>query len=89
MIENGNNVVEFEFEVAELGCTEQLLIGTDLFSKLGFNMTGIPATWPGQQMAQEEDLLEKNEETLTKNHSDVDITDEERRIVAQEWQELI
>lgn len=89
VIRNGGKTIEVELAVADLQ-DDDLIIGLDLFSTLGFTVTGVPYAWPGQRADEEEELLtldERNE--LRLQLTDDAITPEERAKVMGEWQRLI
>jgi len=59
-LENGLRSIEATFEVADLSGNEKLILGMDLFPKLGFELRNVPFTWPTPKI--EEKLLKKDEE---------------------------
>ena len=47
-LENGNRIIKVDLEVAKLSGEEDMVIGMDLFEPLGFELLGVPFTWPSQ-----------------------------------------
>ena len=45
-LQMGRHVVHADLELAELGDKLPMIIGMDLFDKLGLKMSNIPITWP-------------------------------------------
>jgi hypothetical protein len=45
-LRNGTNKFKVDLEVADLSQETKLILGMDIFSRLGYSMTGIPFTWP-------------------------------------------
>lgn len=46
VLENGVRRIQVDLEVAELEGGEDMVIGMDLFQPLGFEIRGVPFTWP-------------------------------------------
>ena len=53
MLENGTKALSVDFEVANLEGGEHLVIGRDLFPLLGFEIVGVPFTWPQIEISEE------------------------------------
>ena len=45
----GKSTVETELEVADLSSNTELIIGMNLFQKLGFKLGNIPISWPVEE----------------------------------------
>src|SRR6185436_11561190 len=45
-LENGNRKIIVDLEVATMSREDQLVIGIDLFEPLGYELQGVPYTWP-------------------------------------------
>ena len=52
-LENGSNSINVDLEVADLSGSEKLIIGIDLFKKLGFGLSGVPFTVPQKKLTSE------------------------------------
>ena len=46
VLENGQHRIQVDFEVANLEGGEEMVIRMDLFKPLGFEIIGVPFTWP-------------------------------------------
>jgi hypothetical protein len=79
-LENGCRVIQADFEVAELEGGEELVIGIDLFQLLGFEIVGVPISWP--------QTVKKIEETVkpVENFERPDAVNQDG--VAAEWKEM-
>ncbi len=47
-LENGKKVLRVDLEVADLSGEEEVVIGIDLFEPLGFQVLGVPFSWPSR-----------------------------------------
>jgi hypothetical protein len=90
ILENGVVKVNVKLAVADLK-GDELLIGTDLFTILGYNLTGVPAAWPDQVPDSDEPPMQPDERDECRLHapSSSALAEEETAAVLAAWQPLL
>jgi hypothetical protein len=83
-LRNGETILTTTLRVAELA-SDDLLIGTDLFDELGYEIHNVPTRWPDQKPEEEEEIINMNEEELRLQATQDTLTEEEKRRVQEEW----
>jgi len=83
LLENGTRSIKVDLEVAELHGEEDLIIGMDLFQPLGFELVGVPFTWP-QPKSSPKRLITMETPPTTIRPSGVD-----QHGIAEEWKTVL